>query len=77
VSIRSKWKAGLVPSVPLRASPSASVSINQGESILLKRLEPLLCDDREMGGYTRAVYGQRLGKHVPVARQQILNNATV
>jgi hypothetical protein len=24
-----------------------------------------------------AVSGQRLGKHVPVARQQILNNATV
>jgi hypothetical protein len=29
-----------------------------------------------MGGYTRAVCGQRFGKHVPVARQQILNNAT-
>jgi hypothetical protein len=25
-----------------------------------------------MGGYTRAVSRQRLGKHVPVARQQIL-----
>jgi hypothetical protein len=37
---------------------------------------PLLCNDREMGGYTRAVSRQRLGKHVPVARQQILNNAT-
>jgi hypothetical protein len=30
-----------------------------------------------MGGYTTAVSGQWLGKHVPVARQQILNNATV
>jgi hypothetical protein len=30
-----------------------------------------------MGGYKRAVSGQRLGKHVPTARQQILNNATV
>jgi hypothetical protein len=30
-----------------------------------------------MGGYTRAFYGQRLGKHVPIARQHILNNATV
>jgi hypothetical protein len=30
-----------------------------------------------MGGYTRVVSEQRLGKHVPVARQQILNNATV
>jgi hypothetical protein len=30
-----------------------------------------------MGGYTRAVSGQRLGKHVPVCRQHILNNAAV
>jgi hypothetical protein len=30
-----------------------------------------------MGGYARAVSEQRLGKHVPVARQQILNNAVV
>jgi hypothetical protein len=30
-----------------------------------------------MGVYTRAVSGQRLDKHVPVARQQILNKATV
>jgi hypothetical protein len=30
-----------------------------------------------MGGYTRAVSKQRLGKHVPVAGQKILNNATV
>jgi hypothetical protein len=30
-----------------------------------------------MGGYTRDVCRQRLGKHVPVARQQILNNAVV
>jgi hypothetical protein len=29
-----------------------------------------------MGVYTRAVPGQRLSKYVPVARQQILNNAT-
>jgi hypothetical protein len=31
----------------------------------------------QMGGYTRTDSGQRLAKHVPVARQQILNNATV
>jgi hypothetical protein len=37
----------------------------------------LLFNDREMGGYTRAVSGQRFGKHVPVARQHIINNATV
>jgi hypothetical protein len=30
-----------------------------------------------MGGYTRAVSEQRLGKHIPVARQEIINNATV
>jgi hypothetical protein len=30
-----------------------------------------------MGRYTRAISGQRLCKHVPVARQQILNNAMV
>jgi hypothetical protein len=30
-----------------------------------------------MGGYTRAVSGQRLPKHVPAARRQILNNTTV
>jgi hypothetical protein len=30
-----------------------------------------------MGGYTSAVSGQRLRKHVPIAKKQILNNATV
>jgi hypothetical protein len=30
-----------------------------------------------MDGYTTAVSGQRLGEHVPVARQQILINETV
>jgi hypothetical protein len=39
-------------------------------------VEPLLCNDRKMGRYTIPVSRQRLGKHVPVARQQILNNAT-
>jgi hypothetical protein len=32
---------------------------------ILWRLEPLLCNDREMGGYIRAVSGPRLDKHVP------------
>jgi hypothetical protein len=40
-------------------------------------VQPLLRNDREMGGYTKAVSGERLGKHVPVARQQTLNIATV
>jgi hypothetical protein len=30
-------------------------------------VKPLLCNDSEMGGYTRAVSGQRRGKHVPRA----------
>jgi hypothetical protein len=30
-------------------------------------VESLLCNDREMGEYTRAVSGQRLGKHIPAA----------
>jgi hypothetical protein len=33
----------------------------------------LLCNDHEIGRYTRAVSGQWLNKHVPIARQQILN----
>jgi hypothetical protein len=32
-----------------------------------ERAEPLLCNNREMGGYIRAVSGQRLGKHVTAA----------
>jgi hypothetical protein len=38
------------------------------------RVEPLLCNDREMGGYTSAVSGQRLSKHVPAATDM---NATI
>jgi hypothetical protein len=45
--------------------------------MVLERVQPFLCNDREMVGYTRAVSGQRLGKPVPVARQQIFNNSTV
>jgi hypothetical protein len=46
-------------------------------TIILWRIDSLLSNDHEMGGYTRAVSGKRLGKHVPVARQQIINNAAV
>jgi hypothetical protein len=35
--------------------------------IVLLRVEPLLCNDREVGGYIRVVSGQRLGKRVPAA----------
>jgi hypothetical protein len=38
-------------------------------------VEPLKCDGREMGGYTKPVSGQRLDKNVPAVRQKILNNA--
>jgi hypothetical protein len=42
---------------------------------VLQRVEPLLRDDREMGGYTRIVSGQRLGKHVPrLLIMQLLDN---
>jgi hypothetical protein len=44
---------------------------------MLQRVQPLLCNDCEMDGYIRVVTGQRLGKHVPAAKQQILNNSTV
>jgi hypothetical protein len=46
-------------------------------TLILWRVRALLCNDREKGGYTRAVSWNRLCKHVPVARQQIINNATV
>jgi hypothetical protein len=39
--------------------------------------EPLLRNGREVRGYTSAVSEQWLGKNVPVARQQILNNEPV
>jgi hypothetical protein len=34
---------------------------------MLWRVEPLLCNDREMGGYTRTFSGQRFRKHVSAA----------
>jgi hypothetical protein len=63
----------------LRCSNVPLKGIDYGSAmfIVLQRVEPLLRNDREIGGYSRAVSRQRLGKHVPVARQQILNNATV
>jgi hypothetical protein len=47
------------------------------KNITLRRTDPFLCNDRKMCGYNRAVSGQRLSKHVPVASQQILKNTTV
>jgi hypothetical protein len=40
----------------------------------MQRVEPLLCNDREMGGYTRTGYGQRHGRHVSTATD---TNATI
>jgi hypothetical protein len=39
----------------------------QAVSGVLQRVGPLLCNDREISTYTRAVSRQRLCKHVPVA----------
>jgi hypothetical protein len=42
--------------------------MQQAERVLVliyQTARPFLCNDREMGGYTRAVSGQRLGKYVP------------
>jgi hypothetical protein len=36
-------------------------------SIILQRVEPLLCKDHEISKYTRDVSRQRLGKDVPAA----------
>jgi hypothetical protein len=33
-------------------------------------VKPLLCNDLEVGKYTRTVSRQRLGKHVPAAKNQ-------
>jgi hypothetical protein len=38
---------------------------------ILWRAESLLCNDRKLGGYTRVVSGQRLGKHVPAAMEKL------
>jgi hypothetical protein len=39
---------------------------------VLLRLELLLCNEREMGGYTRAISRQQLGKHVPMLGTRFL-----
>jgi hypothetical protein len=44
---------------------------------ILLRVQLLLCNDREIGGHTRAFSRQRLSKHVPIVRQQSFSNATV
>jgi hypothetical protein len=36
----------------------------------MQRVEWLLCDDRDIGEYTRDVSRQRLGKHVPAAKNR-------
>jgi hypothetical protein len=47
------------------------------DTIIFWSVELLLCNDCKMCRYIRAVSEQRSGKHVPIARQQILKNATV
>jgi hypothetical protein len=41
------------------------------------RVEPLLCNDREMGGYTKPFLGKRLGKHVHRAANRRATMKTV
>jgi hypothetical protein len=38
--------------------------------LLLSRVQPLLCDDRKIGEYTRSVSRQQLGKHFPEAKNR-------
>jgi hypothetical protein len=42
--------------------------------LILWRVEPLLCNDREISKYTKAVCRQRFGKHVPAVTD---TNATM
>jgi hypothetical protein len=45
---------------------------NSYTTIVLLRVVVLLCNGREMGGYTRAVSGQRLVKYVPLLSSRFL-----
>jgi hypothetical protein len=36
---------------------------------IVQHAEPLLCNDREISKYTRAVYRQRLRKNIPAATE--------
>jgi hypothetical protein len=47
-------------------------SVFVGFAYILLRVEPLLCKDREVAGYTRAVPGQRLGTHYIKKKKLIL-----
>jgi hypothetical protein len=53
------------------------IGCQQREKINIIACRALLIQRHKMGGYSTAVSGQRLGKHVPVARQQIPNNTIV
>jgi hypothetical protein len=47
----------------------------KGQLVILAACGAVVCNDREMGVYTRAVSGQRYGKHVPAATD-MRNNRT-
>jgi hypothetical protein len=51
-----------------RPSNPSLYRLGYSESYILLRVEPLLCDDREMGKYTGPDPRQRLYKHVPAAK---------
>jgi hypothetical protein len=60
-------------------SPKAYFCVHRDDIsvFIVQSVEPLPCHDCELGEYTTAVSGLRLGKHSPVARQQILNNNAI
>jgi hypothetical protein len=60
----TQMDAGLHDKCPLQL-----FDFNQNWNILWC-VQPLLCNDREMGGCTRPVSGQRLSKHVPIVTNQ-------
>jgi hypothetical protein len=52
---------------PIDLQSKLKKKTNRRVLMVRSRVELFLCNDREMGGYTRAVSGQRLSKHVPAA----------
>jgi hypothetical protein len=64
---KRRWKPDgincVVDEIQTRDLPSRKISPKDWPA-RIKRILQLLCNDRDMGGYTRPVSGQRLSKHV-------------
>jgi hypothetical protein len=54
-----------------------SQALQSNVGIVLKRVEPLLCNDCEISKYARAISSQRLGKHVTAAMNRGVCRITV